>query len=47
MSANQAAKLAYQLILLIYSFLHLVDKDKEKTYTYHPIGRAVSETVKG
>ena len=45
MNADQA-KLAHQLILVTNTFLHQVDKRKEKVYACHPIGKAVSEVVR-
>ena len=46
MSANQAAKLAHEFILLINALLFLVDEYREKVHTCYPIGKAVSKTVK-
>ena len=46
MSIDQAAKLAYQLILLISAFLHPVDKCEKKVYACYFIGKAVSKAIK-
>ena len=46
MSADQA-KFAHQLILVTSAFLHLMDDRKKKAHARHPIGRAISEAVRG
>ena len=45
MSIDQA-KLAYQLILVINTFLRPVDERKEKAHTCYAIGKAVSKAVR-
>ena len=46
MSADQAVKLASQLILPTITFLRLINKRKEKAQAYHPIGKTISKVVK-
>ena len=46
MNANQAIKLAHQLILLIIAFLDLLVNSKEKVNAYYFTARAASETVR-
>ena len=45
MSANQV-KLAHQFILIINTFLRLVDEREKKAYAGHHIGKDVSEAVR-
>ena len=45
MGADQAAKLAYQLILLINNFLHLVNRCKKNTHICHSISRTMYNAV--
>ena len=46
MSGDQA-KFTHQLILVITTFLRLLNEHEEKTHVCHPISRAVSEIVIG
>ena len=45
-SADQAAKLVHQLILLTIAFLCLVDKREVKAHICYPITKAVSEAAR-
>ena len=46
MRANQAAKLANQLVLLTITFLHPINHFKEKSYAHHPINMMIRKAIK-